>query len=76
MYFKFTDGGQKIYGKYKRSTNRDGLTYKVLLKYNVTADKSMNGRKIMCYYVTQDGKTISSLIEVTVKVLCKFNCSL
>ena len=74
MYLKFTDGVQKIYGQNK--TNRDRSTYKISLEYNVTVNKNMNGKKIMCYYVTQDGKTISSLIEVTVKVLCKFNCSL
>ena len=71
MYFKFTDGGQKIYGQNMTSTNSDGLTSTFSLEYTMTVDKNMHGRKVKCYYVTQDGKTISSLMEFTVKVLCE-----
>ena len=74
MYLMFTDGGKKIYGQNKTRKNFDGLTSNISLEYTVTVYKSMNGGKIMCNYVTQDGKTVSSLMEVTVKVLCKFYC--
>ena len=76
IYLKFTDDGQKIYGQNKTRINHYDWTYKISLEYNVTANKSMNGRKIICYYVTQDGKTVSSLMEFTVKIICKVHCSI
>ena len=71
MYLMFTDGDQKIIGRNMTSTNSDGLTSKVSLEFTVIVDKSMNKRKLKCHYVTEEGKTIKSLEEVTLEVLCK-----
>ena len=71
MYLKFTDYDQKIIGRNMTSTNSDGLTSKVTLEYAMTVNNNMNGRKLKCYYVTEEGKSIKSSEEVTVKVLCK-----
>ena len=68
----FTDGDQKIYGQNMTRTNSDGLTSKISLEYTMTVNKNMDGRKLKCYYVTQDGNVISSSQDVTVKVLCEY----
>ena len=71
MYLKLTDYDQKIIGRNMTSTNSDGLTSNVTLEYTMTVNKSMDGRKLKCFYVTEEGKTINSSEEVTVEVLCK-----
>ena len=71
MYLKFTDYDQKFQGQDMTSANSDGLTSNVTLKYTMTVNKSMDGRKLKCFYVTVEGKTINSSEEVTVEVFCK-----
>ena len=72
MYFMFTGGGEAFHRQDMVNANSDGLTSKVSLEYTLTMNKNMNGLKLMCDYVTQDKKTISSLMKFTVRILCKF----
>ena len=72
MYLKFTDYDQIFHGQIMTSTNSDGLTSYVTLEYTMTMNKNMNGQKLMCYYVTQDGNVISSSEDITVTVLCEY----
>ena len=72
IYLKFTDSDHKIIGRNMKSKNSDGLTSHVTLEYAITVNENMNGRKLKCYYVTQDEKIVTISEEATLKVLCEF----